>query len=92
MTSLGQRCEEVSQHFRTKAQGINEVNKRKEEIIHTCPSSKGQDGAPIIVIDAYKRMMIVGIHRGGILVRQKCLSFVGRLMTEKLLKNILLQA
>ena len=54
--------------------------------MHTCPALKGHDGAPIIGVDAYKRLMIVGIHRGGVIKNKKCCANVGTLITEELVQ------
>ena len=81
MASLGHRVESVSQYWNGKEKAIQKVNKKRGEIVHICPAMKGYEGAPIVAVDVYKRIMVIGIHRGGLVNNGKCIGSIGRLMT-----------
>jgi hypothetical protein len=43
-------------------------------------------------MDAYERVMIIGIHRGGLVKNGKCKANIGRLITEELVSHLREQA
>ena len=45
---------------------VLEVNSRKAELIHMISTKGGQSGAPIIMEDSQGKLLIVGIHKGGV--------------------------
>ena len=88
VASLGHLKESTSQYMYVKENCIEKVSQKKGEIVYTCPAWKGQDGGPVIGIDAYKRITIVGIHRGGVRANGRIVANVGRLVTEELIKTL----
>ena len=56
--------------------------------MYMCPAMQGQDGTPIVGIDPYERIMIIGIHRGGLMKNGRCVGNHGGLITEELIKKI----
>ena len=49
-----------------KVAAVQNINYDKEQIVHKISTMPGQNGAPILAIDSYERVSIVGLHRGGL--------------------------
>ena len=61
---------------------IEDIREDSSELIYNLPAMKGQGGAPVICVDGYNRVSIVGIHRGGLRRgKGECSSNCGVLLT-----------
>jgi len=52
---------------------IKEINKIKYEFYHLVSTNVGSSGSPIFLKDS---IQVIGIHRGGISIRQKIMEYL----------------